>query len=160
MMKTQFFSTCKNLIEVRKLYKELALIHHPDKGGETATMQEINAEYQFIIKNRMFDFEDLSEKQQEEFIIYPEIINQVIGLEGIIIEILGDWIWISGNTYPHRARLKATGFLFAPKKVMWYYRPSEYKCPNHRPLDIEQIRMKYGSQIVGNPEKENKLETA
>ena len=119
-MKTQYFSTCCTLEEVKRRYKELALQHHPDRGGDTATMQEINLQYENIMKNPFFSFAEKSEQDQEEFIRYPEIISQIIGLDGIIIELIGNWIWLSGNTYPHRAQLKQTGFYFAPKKTMWY----------------------------------------
>ncbi len=147
-MKTNFFSNCNSLEEVKRRYKELAMLHHPDRGGDTATMQEINNEYESICKNPIFNFAAQSAQDQEEFIRYPEIINQVIGLQGIIIELIGNWIWISGNTYPFRSRLKEIGFYFAPKKVMWYFRPLEYKSTNHSPKTIEYIRAKYGSDTV------------
>jgi|SRR3989339_1238837 len=124
-MKTQYFSDCRTLDEVKRRYKELAMLHHPDKGGDTATMQEVNAQYENIIRNPIFSFAEQSEEDQQEFIKYPEIINQVMGLHGLIIELIGNWIWLSGNTYFHRARLKEIGFYFAPKKVMWYYRPPD-----------------------------------
>ena len=115
-MKTDFFKDCTSLDEVKKRYKELALKHHPDRGGETATMQQINAEYESILKNPFFSFAEKTEQEQQEFIKYPEIIDQIIGLQGITIELIGNWIWLSGNTYPHRQQLKQTGFYFAPKK--------------------------------------------
>lgn len=150
-MKTHYFSSCCTLEEVKRIYKELALQHHPDRGGDTATMQEINLQYENIMKNPFFSFAEKSEHDQEEFIRYPEIISQIIGLEGIIIELIGNWIWLSGNTYPHRAKLKQTGFYFAPKKVMWYYRPLDYKSANKKPQTIEYIRSKYGSDVIDNP---------
>jgi len=153
-MKTQYFSSCCTLEEVKSRFKELAMQHHPDKGGDTATMQQINAEYESIIKNPFFSFAEKTVQEQEEFIRYPEIINQIIGLDGIIIELIGNWIWLSGNTYPHRAQLKQTGFYFAPKKVMWYYRPPDYKSANKKPKTIEHIRSKYGSDVIDN-RKEN-----
>ena len=153
-MKTCYFAQCKTLEEVKKHFKNLAFIHHPDRGGETARMQEINAEYESIIKNPFFKFYDCSEEDQVEFIKYPEIINQVIGLDGIVIELIGNWIWLSGNTYPYRSQLKQIGFYFAPKKVMWYHRPPEYKSSNKSPKTIEEIRKKYGSDIIEN-RKEN-----
>ena len=153
-MKTNFFSNCNSLEEVKRRYKELAMLHHPDRGGDTATMQEINNEYESICKNPIFNFAAQSEQDQEEFIRYPEIINQVIGLQGIIIELIGNWIWLSGNTYPFRGKLKEIGFYFAPKKVMWYHRPPEYKSSNKNPKPIEEIRKKYGSDIIEN-RKEN-----
>lgn len=148
-MKSIFFNDCQSLEEVKRRYKELAMRHHPDRGGDTATMQEINNEYESICKNPRFDFAKQSQQKQEDFLRYPDIINQVIALEGIIIELIGDWLWLSGNTYPHRAQLKQIGFYFAPKKVMWYYRPPEYKSANHSPKTIEYIRAKYGSDAIG-----------
>jgi len=159
-MKTNYFENCKTLQEVKLLFKKLAFEHHPDRGGNTQTMQDINAEYQDIIRNKMFDFSESTEEQQHDFIKYPEILNKIIGLDGITIEIIGNWIWVSGNTYPYRAQLKEAGLFFAHKKVMWYYRPEDYKSTNRKPKDIEEIRTKYGSDVVENKSKVNKLETA
>ncbi|MEI7595594.1 MAG: J domain-containing protein [Bacteroidota bacterium] len=147
-MKTHYFSACKSLEEVKRHFKNLAFIHHPDKGGSTERMQEINNEYAEIIKNPHFKCEAQTQEQQEESLRYPEIINQLINLHGIIIELIGDWIWLSGNTYPHRTTLKQIGFFFAPKKIMWYYRPADYKSSNKTPKSIEEIRNKYGSDVI------------
>lgn len=147
-MKTNYFKACKNLAEVKRRYKELALLHHPDRGGNTATMQDINNQYEQITKNPFFNFKHESKAKQDDFIIYPELIDQVLKLPGITVELIGDWLWISGNTYPHRAILKDLGFFFAPKKTMWYYRPPEYKSSKGKPKSIEEIRNKYGSSIL------------
>ncbi|MEI7597592.1 MAG: J domain-containing protein [Bacteroidota bacterium] len=155
-MKTHYFSNCKTLEEVKKHFKNLAFIHHPDCGGDTARMQEINAEYQSVIKNPFFAFSKQTEEEQHEFIKYPEIISQIIGLNGVTIEIIGNWIWVSGNTYPHREQLKKSGFYFASKKTMWYYRPDDCKSSNTKPKTIEEIRLKYGSDKVAN--QNNKFE--
>jgi curved DNA-binding protein CbpA len=150
MTKIKYFLLCFTLDEVKKRYKELAMQWHPDKGGDTAVMQDINNEYASIIKDAFYKFSDQSEEDQAEYIKYPEIINKIIGLPGIIIELIGNWIWVSGNTYDHRVVLKQTGFYFAPNKAMWYYRPPEYKSSNRDSKSIEYIRWKYGSEIVDN----------
>lgn len=147
-MNKNYFKDCTTLQEVKKKFKELALLHHPDRGGDTATMQAINAEYESIIKNKFYDFASASAEDKEEFIKYPEIINKIISLPGIIIEVIGNWIWLSGSTFIHRAYLKETGFFFAPAKKMWYYRPAEWVSSNIKPLPIEEIRLKYGSDRV------------
>lgn len=50
-MKTElYFSHCQTTTEVKKLYRELALVHHPDRGGDTVTMQVINKQYQEALK--------------------------------------------------------------------------------------------------------------
>ena len=40
-----YFENVSTIEELRKRYRELLKKHHPDNGGDLATMQEINAEY-------------------------------------------------------------------------------------------------------------------
>jgi hypothetical protein len=40
----------KTIEELKALYRKLAFTHHPDLGGNTTTMQEINAEYEYRLK--------------------------------------------------------------------------------------------------------------
>lgn len=150
-MKTKHFKDCSTVDEVKKKYKELAMKNHPDRGGDTATMQEIISEYMSILENPHFSFEHrykTTEQEKQDFIKYAEVIDKIAGLDGIVIEVMGDWIWISGNTYPHRITIKNAGFFFAPKKTLWYYRPPEFKSTNRKPKTIDEIRLKYGSNII------------
>ena len=41
----QYFEKVNNLDKLKAEYRRLAMKHHPDVGGDTATMQAINAEY-------------------------------------------------------------------------------------------------------------------
>lgn len=41
-----------SLHDIRRAYRKLALQHHPDRGGDTEKMQEINAVYAFLMKNK------------------------------------------------------------------------------------------------------------
>ena len=152
-MKKDYFKNCSSLEEVKKLYKELALKYHPDRGGDTATMQQINLEYESICKNPAFEFAKQTAQDQHDFLKYPEIINQIIRFQGVFIELIGNWIWLSGNTYPYRKEIKELGFYFAPKKLMWYYRPPDYKSSNKKPQSIEEIRLKYGSDVIDSKRK-------
>lgn len=45
-----YFKNANTLEELRKQYKELLKIHHPDNGGNVSDMQEINAEYDRLFK--------------------------------------------------------------------------------------------------------------
>ena len=46
----QYFADCKTLDELRIAYRKLAAIHHPDVGGDVATMQAINAEHDRVFE--------------------------------------------------------------------------------------------------------------
>ena len=42
----KYFTNCKTLDDLKAEYRRLAKRHHPDLGGDKATMQAINAEYE------------------------------------------------------------------------------------------------------------------
>lgn len=145
---------------VKKRYKELAMLHHPDRGGNTQTMQQINLEYEYIIKNQLFSFTSENEEKyynEGNELRYPEIINQLLNLPGLIIELCGSWIWITGLTFPAKQQLKEIGCYFAPKKLAWYYRPPEYKSGKHKSLPMDKIRYKYGSTMIEGQRAEMQL---
>lgn len=157
----KFFSDCKTIDEVKSLYKKLALENHPDRGGDTATMQAINTEYAYACA-RLAKGAGLTDEQADREIKlseeYRQAIEKIIHLPGILIEIVGNWIWVTGDTKPVRQTLKEAGFFYASKKVAWYYRSEWFKTRgNGAPL--EQIRRKYGSETIRSYEK-TKLEQA
>jgi len=146
-----YFKECKTVDEVKILYRSLAMQNHPDKGGSTETMQAINSEYAFACA-KILKGDNLSDVETEAEILkaekYREALEKIINLEGIIIELVGSWIWVTGNTYPHRAIFKQSGFIFAPKKVAWYFRTDEFKTHNRQQLSLEEIKSKYGSKNI------------
>jgi hypothetical protein len=146
----QYFQDCTTIDEVKAKYKTLAKQHHPDCGGDTATMQAINTEYAFacakILKGENLSAEETNEqiRLSEE---YRKVIEQIINLAGIMIEVVGHWIWVTGNTFPVRKQLKLAGLFFASKKVAWYYRAEEYKAKGGKKT-LDEIREKYGSEKI------------
>jgi curved DNA-binding protein CbpA len=146
-MKTQYFESCSSLDEVKRKYKELAMKYHPDRGGSKEIMQEINSQYESIRKNPLFRFDKVNKDARKDYVEFPEIINHIIGFKGIVIELCGNWLWISGQTYQYRWQLKKYGFLFADQKKLWYWRPNDYKSANQEPKSMEYIRSKYGSDV-------------
>jgi hypothetical protein len=155
----KWFNECKTLDEVKTTYKKLAKQYHPDLGGDTATMQEINKEYAFA-SAKVIQGANLSEEETEHEILsselYRKAIEQIIHLDGITIELVGYWIWVTGNTYSVRATLKDAGFFFAPKKTAWYFRTAEYKVTRSSGKSLDQIRNKYGSEVLNENAPKNK----
>ncbi len=155
-----YFKECTTLEEVKAMYKQLAKQHHPDCGGDTATMQAINSEYAYacahVIKGENLTSEDTEEqiRMSEE---YRAVIEQLMPLTGILIEVVGNWIWVTGNTYPVRKELKGAGLFYASKKVAWYYRSEEFKTKGGK-KSLEEIKAKYGSETVRSRQHSNAIE--
>lgn len=114
----KYFTNVRTLEELRKEYKRLVKQYHPDNGGDTETIKEINAEY-----DKMFKILENGSANKKDFDIdldaaIREAINNIINLN-VNIEICGTWIWISGNTYKVKEELKAAGFKWCSNKKMW-----------------------------------------
>ncbi len=155
----KWFNECRTLDEVKALYKKLAKQYYPDLGGDTETMQTINKEYAFA-SAKAIKGDNLSEEETENEIRfseeYREAIEKIIHLEGITIELIGYWIWVTGNTFPVKAELKAAGYFFASKKLAWYFRTGEYKVNKGGKKDLDEIRSKYGSEVITGTKSNNK----
>ena len=126
----------------KKAYRNACKKYHPDvnpPGGEM--MKLINAAFA-VLK----DYEgDVKEQQADYSELLNDALNAVLGLNGLVIEICGAWVWITGNTREHKDALKAASFKWANKKKAWYYRPADYKSRSKGSSTLSQIREKYGS---------------
>lgn len=142
-------SIISDIDQLKKEYFKLAKKYHPDAGGTKEQFQMLGLEYENLLKKLLSGSKLTSEQQNNEIILDEALrkaIDAIIGLPNISIELVGKWIWISGNTYPLRNELKAAGFMFAPKKKMWYYKGTE--SSGRGDLSIEEIKMKYGSTKI------------
>ena len=149
-----FFNLDKinDLDELKAEYFKLAKKYHPDvEGGNTAKFQELQNEYESLtdswLKNKKFTKSEATNeiKLDQQ---YTEVINQLANIEGIKVEIIGTWIWVSGNTFPIKEVLKSMKFVFAPVKKMWYINTTGEKIRSKGDQTIEQIRNKYGSMDI------------
>ncbi len=156
----KYFNDCNTLEEVKALYKKLALENHPDRGGSTEVMQEINTEYAFatarIVSGSNMNAED-TEQQIRFSEEYRKIIEQIIHLPGIVIELVGLWIWITGKTKPVHKELSAAKLFYASKKKAWYYRSDHLKAKRGSKKSLDEIRNKYGSEVVKNKDRYKSL---
>ena len=145
-----FFDSVATLDELKRLYKQLALRHHPDKGGDVETMQWINGEYEEAF-NRLHEAAPEDERWRFDWkreSAFVEVINRVVHLESVQVEVCGQWVWVTGLTYPVRDQLKAAGLWFSRKKTAWYWHPPEQKRRGRGQWSLEKIRSVYGAEPV------------
>lgn len=143
----RWFSGINTLEELRNRYKQFLIKYHPDNNPDTDTttiMQEINSEYDELLKYFMSNQTSYPQNDYSTETELKNILKEVIKIKAdILIELVGTWIWVSGNTYPIRKQLSKLGFEWAPKKKMWYWGQLSHRCTT--PLDMSAIREKYGS---------------
>lgn len=149
----KYFTNCKTIEEAKKLYRRLAMENHPDRGGDLDTMKAINAEYDEIFNTfkaqhnataKTTGARPINETPEE----FRQVIEKIINIPGIIIELCGSWIWISGETRAFKDQIKAAGCFWANKKKMWYWRAPEDAVHSRRTKSMDEIRTKYGSERI------------
>jgi len=132
------FAEVTGINEAKVIFKKLAKKLHPDVGGSNEEFKVLNAVYNDLIENKIY-FSNESKIDLE----LEKIISQILHCENITIELIGSWIWVSGETKEIKEKLKELGFKWARKKKMWYY--GEMKSKNPNPKSIDEIKSKYGS---------------
>lgn len=160
----KWFNNPKTAEELKKQYKALAVKHHPDMGGSTADMQQINAEYEKLFaklkdvhQNKDGEFYTAREATTETAAEFIDIIEQLINMDGVQIEICGSWLWLTGNTKAYREDLKKLSFRWSSNKSAWYFHRDGYKKRSRRSLTLDEIRGFYGSEIVEAQDGKKKI---
>lgn len=137
--------------EVKKAYRIASKKYHPDRnpaGGEM--MKLINVAYDSL-KKLLENTQFINNKNHDSNVAdYGEeintAINAVIHLSGIIVEICGSWVYLSGETKPHKDIIKKAGFKWASKKQEWFYRPANKAGYRKKSTwSKEKIRDTFGS---------------
>lgn len=154
---SKYFSNPKTLEELRKQYRDLLKKHHPDNasGSEEAT-KAINNEYEALFKalkdkhnqtakdttsqtydNIKWDF------AEDEAL--RDMLSKVIQLVGVNIAIVGNWIWIDGDTYPHRKTLNnELHFKWARDKKKWYWHSETFRKKSNKTYSFDAICDRFG----------------
>lgn len=160
----KWFNNPRTAEELKKQYKKLAIEHHPDMGGSTQDMQQINAEYEQLFaklkdvhQNKDGEFYTARESTTETASEFIDIIEKLINMDGVQIEICGSWLWLTGNTKAYREDLKKLSFRWSSNKSAWYFHRDGYKKRSKRNLTLDEIRGFYGSEIVTAEDDKRKI---
>lgn len=149
--------------EIKVNYKKLAMKHHPDLGGDLETMKLLNNAYETALKN--CDGQTTKDDQGEHTYKYNEEIEKALmdkimellslNLQGIEIDLIGTWIWITGDTKPVKDQLKDAECKWHGKRGCWYFKIGNYYRRSSKSL--ETLAEKYGCT---NADKFNKKKLA
>ena len=149
----KWFRDCKTAEQGKQLYRELAKKFHPDNGASGEELKEIISEFKVWFEH----FKNVHEKDGQTYTSknetsytaeqFIEIINKLSSIPNIEVEMCGDWLWITGNTYPYKEQLKEFGCRWSVGKKKWYWTQDPYNKGFKHPT-MNQIRNRYGSENV------------
>ena len=148
----KYFIGVETLEELKKKYKELAKKHHPDLGGNKEKFQAMNNEYDMLFK----DLKANKKSNIKDNDNFKDIINELIKYNELTIEIIGSWLWISGNTYPLRDIIKNLGLLWSKGRKKWYYTADTIDGANkyYKKKTYEELKNNYGYSKIKSASKD------
>ncbi len=136
---------------VKNAYRQASLKFHPDRNPAGHTMMLLINEAKETLKSEAYPFDFKADENDSNY--GEEInnaLNKIIHLQGLIIEVCGAWVWVSGDTKNHWPLLKEVGFKFSASKKMVYFRPEYAQTRRYKKdgLSIDEIRAKYGADKI------------
>lgn len=137
-----YLKHCKTLEELKRQYRSWTKKLHPDCGGSDEEMKALNQEFE-----TMFKILSKGRQTTETAADFMRIVEDLLKLDGLVVEVCGSWLWISGNTYTHRDSLRKAGCRWASAKKLWYWRSPETVSTSHSSTSMERIRARYGSEV-------------
>lgn len=156
-----YFEGIKTLEDLKKEYKKLVLKLHPDRNKEKDTtkdfveMQKQYKEKFEKVKNTFINskgeyYEKENTEAPEEFV---EIIDSIINFEGVNVEIIGTWIWLTGETKNYKNEIKEAGFHWSNNKFAWYYHTGAYRKRGKKTFTMDELRARFDTTIIRKQEK-------
>lgn len=146
-MRKFFNRIYKNINDIKKHFRELAKIYHSDFGGSDELFREMYTEYEDLLNKFVgtsftnIDDDNISSSLKEK-------LSKIVNLDDIEIEIIGRWIWVSGNTILHKDYLKELGFKFSGTHKKWYY-SSDLKSHRYKSkYRMDEIKEMYATKVV------------
>ena len=144
-MKKNLFYGCTSTAEVQLRFDGLSRIFI----DQDEMLQALKAEYSTlmavlteskpveVVKEATFTMSDIIKCLEER-----------VNPEGLKLEIVGKYLWLSGATFAVKEGLKQLGFRYSPDKKSWYWRAEADRSSNTKPIPLDKIRSKYGTAEV------------
>ena len=144
------FKDCATWDEAKTLFRKLSKTMHPDLGGSHEQFIELVKQFENFTptysEDNKFANADFDKRK------FADIIEILKDLDDVTISFIGTFIWIEGNTYSQKDKIKAIELQgynkarFASKKKAWYFSPIDYKKKSKKLYNMDDIKEIFGSQ--------------
>lgn len=159
------FEQCNTVDAVKKHYRTLAMQMHPDRGGDTASMQELNRQYQNALSACHGQTSIGSDKEEHTYYYNQEREQEIIDFidrllrsnalksDNVECMIIGRWVWITGDTKPVKDTLKELECRWHSKRQAWYWHKQTYRTQFNKSVSLDDLANYYGYSRVEDNEK-------
>jgi curved DNA-binding protein CbpA len=140
---------------VKKEFRALAFVHHPDHGGTDADFRDLNRMYQDRL-SALDGAKSTDENGKEHTYTYnveretavaEKLAATIAALpHTVTVWLIGIYLWCQGDTKAHRETLKVLGYRWSPNRGMWYWKPADYKSRRSR-YGMDHLAAKYGASV-------------
>lgn len=150
---------------IKRQYHDLVFKHHPDRGGSTEDMAQINAEYdklkathynihtsakgEVYTDNKQTEMDDIT----AEFADLLDLLIHELNIDPEDFEVCGKFVWLHNTSKEHKETYKKLGFRWSADKKAWYRAPKGYRRKYSNKWSMDKIRSVYGSARVERDEK-------
>lgn len=149
-----YFSHCTTIEEARAAFRDLCKQHHPDTGGSAEAFRAVVEEFQAFQK-AAFDqggrakWGESYEPKADSHDLPDDTMDKlraVLRFPDVSTEILGTWIWCTGETRQYREQFKALAFRWSHGKGAWFYHHGPYRRRGKRGYTLDNIRDLHGQR--------------
>lgn len=167
-MEKKYFGNCKTAEEAKATFvQKMKELRGSNSFSATETFEELKKEFSATWmqvgnwhqnhKTGVLFKDDNVLNEDDAISFMNEIDTRLIALfemSGITIEILGRWIYVSGNTKPYKDRLgkggkgvAGLGFKWNNQKGVWVYNPDPQKRVYHKYDSMDEIRRDFDGSV-------------
>lgn len=138
-------------------YREACRKYHPDHNPHGLEMMKlVNLAYETLNKLESWWTQSQAREASRQTPLTETIqnlVDQIAHLGGLKIELIGTWLWVTGNTRPVKDHLKKLGFKFSGKKQAWYFHEGDYRRWHKKVFNLDEIRGMHGARDIDAEEK-------
>jgi len=156
-MTQRWFAEATTTGAVKSLFRKLALRWHPDRGGDNDTMREIIEAYEQMLAAMDGEISRGSDGKDHEYHYNAKVEREVmeklmeliaLRMPGVEIELIGTWVWASGETKAVKDKLgkDGAGMSYIGKRQMWAWHVKRGYHSRGSDASTDALRAMYGAR--------------
>jgi len=150
------FNHCESPHAVKKLYRKLAFENHPDLGGDTRTMQDINEAYHDTLSLMSgqvhLGSDGKSHKYTYSYNVEQAVMDKLatvlaLNKPELRIRIIGTWLWVEGTVKADQKLYgkDGCGLCWHSKRLAWFFHSGKYKSHYNKQASLDDLAAAYGT---------------